>query len=744
MKFQFSMLCVLFVLSAMACSGCEKQSEYALDECTPGNRKCEYDYIYVCRDDGGTGFWGLEYVCQAGCDNVNSCKCPEKCVNGCDQNGHCLLCPEGESDCQNDCANGFEADGRCRPDVYTILPSKYVLTLFDTAEEIEISVLKNGKNFETAANVTLKLEVMLRNENCAEVSLASNKLDGHYKLTVMPKESTNVASCSTTLVLQWIEDDTTDHVAEVELSIMAFYDDNTDANGNHLKDKYDKVLGTVACQRHTDCDSEPGAGEGLCDSMLHNTCSTRCTKNEECIQDEANSYVCRSDGRCMQRDLVTSWAMPANTELVLPHDANSICNFDVDWGDGIDGKMEHISTCDEARHTYASEGEYTVTIRGQYEGWTFVTGFAEDGTPELSDAAKYLRKVERFGSVKLGEYAFAGTGEIKLSREDIPDLNDASLKGAFYQSSYNENVIMNWDMSRVQDVSHMFYGAEAFDQPLAWNTSNVTNMSHMFCGAEKFNQPLAWDTSSVTDMSYMFAKRNKSMFFNSDIGSWNTSKVKTMEGMFSGANNFNANISSWNTSSVTNMSRMFENAKSFNRPLAWNTSSVTNMSRMFYGALAFNQSLEWNTSNVTDMSYMFAVERATMQFNGDISGWDTSKVQTMERMFSYTIYFNQPIQNWDTSSVTNMMSMFSHAYKFNQPLNTDGNRWNVSKVTTMASMFEDATAFNQYLSDWELNENVDCTGMFVRSGIDKANACKMSKDYSQFAEPLASLIDNCE
>ncbi len=38
-----------------------------------------------------------------------------------------------------------------------------------------------------------------------------------------------------------------------------------------------------------------------------------------------------------------------------------------------------------------------------------------------------------------------------------------------------------------------FFGAVAFDQPLAWDTRNVRTMAFLFHGATSFNQPLAWD-----------------------------------------------------------------------------------------------------------------------------------------------------------------------------------------------------------------------------------------------------------
>ncbi len=91
--------------------------------------------------------------------------------------------------------------------------------------------------------------------------------------------------------------------------------------------------------------------------------------------------------------------------------------------------------------------------------------------------------------------------------------------------------VSSWSVSQVKDMSYLFYGASAFNQPLDnWDTSNVTDMSDMFYKASVFNQPLGnWNTSNVTDMSHMFYKAS---VFNHPLGNWNTSNVTDMYNMF--------------------------------------------------------------------------------------------------------------------------------------------------------------------------------------------------------------------
>ena len=50
-------------------------------------------------------------------------------------------------------------------------------------------------------------------------------------------------------------------------------------------------------------------------------------------------------------------------------------------------------------------------------------------------------------------------------------------------------------------------------------------MKHTFEDAEAFNSELAWDTSSVTTMHGTFYYATS---FNKQIGSWDTSKVRTL------------------------------------------------------------------------------------------------------------------------------------------------------------------------------------------------------------------------
>ena len=62
--------------------------------------------------------------------------------------------------------------------------------------------------------------------------------------------------------------------------------------------------------------------------------------------------------------------------------------------------------------------------------------------------------------------------------------------------------------------------------------------------------------------------------------------------------------------------------------------------------------------------------------------------------------FDQDISDWDVSNVTDMSGMFDGAAQFNADLSA----WDVSNVTDMSRMFSRAAQFNADLSDWDTSK----------------------------------------
>ena len=113
-----------------------------------------------------------------------------------------------------------------------------------------------------------------------------------------------------------------------------------------------------------------------------------------------------------------------------------------------------------------------------------------------------------------------------------------------------------------------------------------------------------------------------------------------------------------------------------------------------------------DVSKIDDMSYLFSSTYDFPQFNGDISGWDVSKVEDMRGMF-YKSKFNGDLSSWDVRKVKDMDSMFMYSL-FNQ----DISKWNVSNVLNFKDMFYGAEKFNQNLSNWKINPEAKSRGIF--------------------------------
>jgi surface protein len=286
--------------------------------------------------------------------------------------------------------------------------------------------------------------------------------------------------------------------------------------------------------------------------------------------------------------------LSANTQIALPLAGN--VNVSVDWGDST--ALEIFTSAGNKPHIFATKGAKTVTITGT---------------------------LSAYGSDTIG------------------NANERLIK------------VLSWDGLGLKSFNSAFWSATNLTQVPTSLPATITDMSHMFAGADSFNQPIgAWNTSAVTNMSFMFLNV---MGFNQSIGSWNTGAVTDMSGMFAYASAFNQPIGTWNTASVTDMSQMFSSATSFNQPIgSWNTGAVTNMSEMFAYATSFNQPIgAWNTGAVLSMAYMFS---GATTFNQPIGAWNTSSVEMMNVMFYSASSFNQPIGAWNVAAVGLMDAMF--------------------------------------------------------------------------------------
>ena len=251
-----------------------------------------------------------------------------------------------------------------------------------------------------------------------------------------------------------------------------------------------------------------------------------------------------------------------------------------------------------------------------------------------------------------------------------------------FKHEFNEN-ISKWDVSNVENMSHMFYKCLCFDSPLnSWDVSNVSDMSYMFDGCRQFNRPLErWDTSNVRTMENMFSDCNAfNQLLNTHdeiIGTINYSNIikrnivnssESPNGLCNVIPKIISHLTykTWDVSNVESMSGMFTNCHRFNKSLShWNTKNIRNMCRMFQGCYTFNNPLS---------------SKIVRDLNGEIlyKSWDVSNVENMLLMFSWARKFNQNLNDWNVNKAKNaslLVKMFFAADQFD-PNNIK--KWNYS------------------------------------------------------------------
>lgn len=241
----------------------------------------------------------------------------------------------------------------------------------------------------------------------------------------------------------------------------------------------------------------------------------------------ANSAIKTICGGCIPTTPFRSvWRLKAGDTVQLPLVGHYCYDFSVDWGDGHKEKFtSHKYQLDQVvKHQYKKAGDYTVTITGTHEAWSF--------------------------------FSSAIVSNEKLIA--VPELGNVCWR-SFHRA---------------------FYGCKNLFTFKGGDTRYVTDMSYMFYRADNVTpQTGHWDTANVTNMRWMFRDTVRA---DPDVSKWNTTKVTNMQGMFSGAIKANPDVSKWNTANVVHMHNMFTSTTTANPDVSnWNTAKVTLMTWMF-------------------------------------------------------------------------------------------------------------------------------------------------------------------
>ena len=201
-----------------------------------------------------------------------------------------------------------------------------------------------------------------------------------------------------------------------------------------------------------------------------------------------------------RKDPVLTLYLKANTTL------------DIDWGDGSSHSTFSTTSAGfiDERHTYASAGDYVISISvvsGSYILQTRVTSYStiisDDKAGVQSSNSAYLtavRKVEIGNNVELYSYAFHQY--INLETITIPYGIEAKLFNNCFQNCYKlKSVIIPSDVaSNTSGYSYIFqncYGLKNVSFP---NNASISNTAYLFqncTSLERICLPIIDDTSSA-------------------------------------------------------------------------------------------------------------------------------------------------------------------------------------------------------------------------------------------------------
>lgn len=190
---------------------------------------------------------------------------------------------------------------------------------------------------------------------------------------------------------------------------------------------------------------------------------------------------------------------------------------------------------------------------------------------------------------------------------------------------------------------------------------------------------------------------------------------KSMAAWFTATPNLTSfNSSGLDTSQVTDMFMTFYNSGISSLDLSsWNTGSLKRVEYMFMTTpnlrtLKFGSG--WNMSKVTSLQQMFNLCGATSL---DINSWNVSSVTSLYGTFSgMTNITSLNLSSWNTSNVTN----FSNAFSMVSLVTLDLWGWNVSKGTNFRNIFFWCQNLSTiYAKNWTTNTYVlnDTDGIFI-------------------------------
>ncbi|HID0741979.1 TPA: BspA family leucine-rich repeat surface protein [Campylobacter jejuni] len=119
------------------------------------------------------------------------------------------------------------------------------------------------------------------------------------------------------------------------------------------------------------------------------------------------------------------------------------------------------------------------------------------------------------------------------------------------------------------EIIHLRTNRKDFSGIESWDVSKIKDMNQLFTGLKDFNADLSkWKVTNVKDFEYMFCNCES---FKSDLSKWRPKKAENINSMFHGAKSFDCDLSEWNLPSelVEQSKNIFSNCPLQNNPPSW-------------------------------------------------------------------------------------------------------------------------------------------------------------------------------
>ena len=289
---------------------------------------------------------------------------------------------------------------------------------------------------------------------------------------------------------------------------------------------------------------------------------------------------------------------------------------------------------------------------------------------------------------------------------------------SFLSDSTKLTTLENGDkikLASATNTSHMFYNLPSLDLKdfiEHIESENITDASYMFYrtkSSQNITIPTTFKTHNISNMQSMFNGFKTPLL---DISNMQFDSVTTMEEMFSGITikssemtlddyNYSAKQIIWPTGTI-------------------NAPNLTSLRGLYKGHHYLTQAIfpKLNTTVLTDLSFIFSNFTSSLT-KLDLTGLDTSHVETVESMFAGTHFtLDVPTKiSFDTSNVHNMHNMFYYAKSSDGLL--DLSDLNVSNVTDMSNLIYCTWIVTVDLTGWDTRNVTNMAEMFRDSNYLK-------------------------